>query len=91
MEATTNSFTGSGNLATNFRSQAVQALAAFREEWQQHAEGESLLTVKAPVGLILTDIADMLELSSQERHKALGDALIQEVNYFVQEQFQLSN
>jgi len=62
------------------RTRMVMALAEFREAWQDLAEGGSLLKIESPVGLILSDIADVLELSPQERHVFLGGRLINEVN-----------
>lgn len=61
------------------RTRLVLALADFRKQWQQTAQGGSLLKIEAPVGLILSDIADRLELTSQERHVMLGGKLINEV------------
>jgi len=52
----------------SYRAQVVQALADFRREWQTIAEGKSLVEVEAPVGLVLADIADWLQLNPQERH-----------------------
>lgn len=62
------------------RAQIVQALSGFRREWQMAVEGRSLLVVNAPIGLILADIADRLELNSQERHAMLGGELTNQVN-----------
>jgi len=62
------------------RTRLVMALAELREEWQKAVNGGSLLKVEAPVGLLLADIADRLELSSQERHIFLGGRLINEVD-----------
>ena len=67
------------------RTRLILALAELREEWQQATKGGSLLKVEAPVGLLLADIADRLELTSQERHVFLGGKLINEVDA-VQEQ-----
>ena len=65
------------------RTRMVQALAQFRREWQGIANGESLAAIEAPVGLLLTDIADWLELTPEERHAFLGGKLISEVNAFM--------
>jgi hypothetical protein len=62
------------------RTRIVLALAEFREEWQKAVNRGSLLKVETPVGLLLADIADRLELSSQERHVFLGGKLINEVD-----------
>jgi hypothetical protein len=75
---------------TTFRAQTVQSLAAFRQEWQQLMEGESLLAVQTPVGLILADIAEKLGLSPQERCEFLGDGLAREVDLFMQDRVRLA-
>jgi len=58
----------------------VLALADLRKEWQQAAKGGNLLKIETPVGLLLADIADRLELTSQERYVFLGGKLINEVD-----------
>ena len=67
------------------RTRLVLALAELRQEWQQATKGGSLLKVETPVGLLLADIADKLELTSQERHVFLGGRLINEVDGFREE------
>ena len=67
------------------KNRLILALAEFRKEWQEAVNGGSLLKVESPVGLILADIVDRLELTSQERHAVLGGRLINEVDA-VQEQ-----
>ena len=67
------------------RARMVQALADLRREWQETLTGMSLLDAPAPVGLLLSDIADRLGLSSQERHVMLGGKLINEVNAFMEQ------
>ena len=62
------------------RTRLILALAQLREEWQQATGGGSLLKVESPVGLLLADIADRLELTSQERYIFLGGRLINEVD-----------
>jgi hypothetical protein len=69
----------------SYRAQVVQSLADFRREWQKMVEGKSLVDVKAPVGLVLADIADRLELNPQERHVMLGGKLINQVNCIMEE------
>jgi hypothetical protein len=64
------------------RTHIVLALAELRREWQLTAKGGSLLKVETPVGLLLSDIADRLELTAQERHVVLGGKLINEVDGF---------
>ncbi len=57
----------------------VQALGELRRELQTMEKGKSLLEIACPVGLILSDIAEKLELSSQERHAFLGGKLCNEM------------
>ena len=73
---------GLANYRLRERTRLVLALAEFRQEWQETAHGGSLLKIEAPVGLLLSDIADRLELTSQERHVFLGGKLITEVDAF---------
>ena len=67
------------------RTRLLLALAELRCEWQQTVNGGSLLKIETPVGLLLADIADRLELTSQERHIFLGGKLINEVDGFREE------
>jgi len=67
------------------RTRLILALAQLREEWQQATKRGSLLKVETPVGLLLADIADRLELTSQERHVFLGGRLINEVDAHMEE------
>ncbi len=62
------------------RVRMVLALAELRQEWQKAVNGGSLLKVETPVGLLLSDIADRLELSNQERYAFLGGKLVNEVD-----------
>ena len=62
------------------RARMVLALAELRCEWQQATKGGSLLKIETPVGLLLADVADRLELTSQERYVFLGGKLINEVD-----------
>lgn len=66
------------------RTRMVLALAQFRDEWQKIVNGRSLLKVETPVGLLLADIVDRLELTTQERHVVLGGKLINEVDDFME-------
>ena len=61
------------------RTRIVQALGELRRELQTMEKGKSLLEVACPVGLILSDIADKLELSSRERYAFLGGKLCNEI------------
>ena len=64
------------------RTRMILALTKFREDWQELAGGGSLMKVESPVGLMLADIAEKLELTEQERHIFLGGRLINEVDGF---------
>lgn len=76
---------GTTDYRPSYRVQVVQALADFRREWQKAAQGKTLIEVEAPVGLLLADIADRLELSPQERYAMLGGKLINHVNCLMEE------
>jgi hypothetical protein len=76
---------GTTDYRPSYRAQVVQALADFRREWQKTTEGKSLVEVEAPVGLLLADIADRLELDHQERYAMLGGKLINQVNCLMEE------
>ena len=67
----------------SYRAQIVQSLANFRREWQEVSEENNLIEINAPVGLILADIADRLELNPQERYVMLGGELTKQVNTFM--------
>jgi hypothetical protein len=67
------------------RARMVLALANLRQEWQRATRGGSLLKVETPVGLLLSDIADRLGLTSQERYVFLGGKLINEVDAHMEE------
>jgi hypothetical protein len=49
------------------RMKMIESLARFRQGWQALAEGQSLLNIQAPIGLILVDIADRFELDEQKK------------------------
>ena len=67
----------------------VLALEGYRRVWQETADGESLLNVTAPVGLIIADIAEALGLTSQDRSAVLGKELDAEVSELAEQQVQL--
>jgi hypothetical protein len=67
------------------RTRLVLALSEVRREWQETMGNGSLLKVETPVGLLLADIADRLEMTTQERHVFLGGKLINEVDAFGEE------
>ena len=67
------------------RARIVQLLADFRREWQKTVGSKSLINVAAPVGLILADIADRLDLTASERHAMLGGKLVTQVDCLMEE------
>ena len=71
------------------KAQVMEALIQYREEWQVVANGESLLEVESPVGLILSDIADKLNLDTKERQVMLGGKLNRQVNAFMNQPIQV--
>ena len=73
------------DFSPTYRVKAVEALAEFRQEWEEIAEGESLINLEAPIGLLLADVADRLELTLQERSVFLGKLLIEEIEDFMQQ------
>ncbi|MGA7193600.1 MAG: hypothetical protein WBW94_08220 [Anaerolineales bacterium] len=64
----------------------LQALAEFRQTWERIAEGESLLNITVPVGLMLFDVADRLALTPEERLLFLGELLIDDIERFGKQQ-----
>lgn len=69
-----------------YRQESVEALADFRKAWDGICEGRSLLFVTAPVGLILVDVADRLNLTPAERYTFLGQLLLDEIETLMTEQ-----
>lgn len=76
---------GATDTQPSYRAQIVQSLAKFRSEWQEIAEGKSLIEFEASVGLLLADIADRLGLSPEERDVLLGSKLAKQINSFLEE------
>jgi hypothetical protein len=80
---------GTADYHPSYRAQVIQSLGNFRRQWQEMAGCQNLVDIKASVGLIFADIADRLELTSQERHAMLGGALINQINSLMEEQIVL--
>ena len=57
---------------THERESMVIALANIRCEWEEAACGSSLIEVDTSVGLLLSDIVNALELTTEERTAVLG-------------------
>jgi len=74
------------DFSSSCRVNAIDAIAKIRQEWEEIAEGKSLLNLEAPIGLFLADVADRLELTPQERLVLLGEMLIEEIEDFMKQQ-----
>lgn len=57
----------------------VSALQCIRQEWQDAAGSSSLLDVESNVGLLLVDVINHLNLSTDVQARILGDDLFQEI------------
>jgi hypothetical protein len=53
----------------------LQALARMKQDWEQAAEGGSLLKVKGSVGLLLADFTNVLWLTQEKQIMVLGEAM----------------
>lgn len=76
---------GAKDTQPSYRAQILSFLADFRREWEVHAEGKSLIDIDASVGLILSDIAERLGFSHQERHVLLGAKLAKQIDSYMDE------
>ena len=61
------------------REAAVIAIATLRKEWELEANNESLICIRASVGLLLADIVIGLGLMLNEQQTALGPELFSEL------------
>ena len=57
----------------------VSAIAVVRREWELEANNESLISIRASVGLLLADIVIGLGLKQEEQQAALGPELFGEL------------
>ena len=57
---------------------ALANLSVLRQEWEQAADGDSLINVPASVGLLLFDVTTRLGLTQEEQTQVLGDQLFRE-------------
>lgn len=74
-----------------YRAQAVEALARFRQEWQELAGAQSLMEVQTPVGLLLYDVAHRMGLTPEEQIILLGAELSNEVEKFLDQHIMLAD
>jgi len=56
----------------------LESLSVLRQEWEQAADGDSLINVPASVGLLLFDVTTRLGLTQEEQSQVLGDRLFSE-------------
>ena len=61
------------------RTHMVNSLAKIREEWEQAADGNSLVLANASVGLLLADLSIAIGLTTDEKVQALGEDLVNEL------------
>jgi hypothetical protein len=61
------------------RPQMVNSLARIRVEWEQAADGNSLVQANASVGLLLADLSIAIGLTPDEQAQALGEDLVNEL------------
>ena len=59
--------------------QVISALTQIRQEWQDAANGNSLLETEGNVGLILADMINHLHLPSEMQATILGNELFHEL------------
>jgi len=58
----------------------MENLSTLRQEWEQAADGVSLINIPASVGLLLfVDVIARLGLTREEQTEVLGDQLFNEV------------
>lgn len=61
------------------RVQVIATLSAFRRQWQEAVDGQSLIEVEGNVGLILADLVNSFGLSTHEQSAVLGTELFEEL------------
>jgi hypothetical protein len=58
----------------------LEDLSEYRQAWEDFAEGEPLMQVRASVGMVLYDLAEQLErMGVKNPYSFLGDNLLAEV------------
>ena len=66
------------------RGELIAGLRQLRESFTEAAEGQSLLEVEVPVGLIFWDFTEFFALTPRERIEALGAPLYGQLKTFVE-------
>lgn len=63
--------------------QLVAALTRIRQEWQDAADGKSLLEVEGNIGMLLADLINSVDLPVAEQAQVLGPKLFLEIQDFL--------
>jgi hypothetical protein len=63
--------------------QVIGALKQIRQEWQEAANGTSLLEIEGNVGMMLADMINYLHLPTEVQMKVLGNELFSELQEFL--------
>jgi len=64
---------------TTNRPQLISVLSTLRQEWQEAAQGRSLLEVEGNVALMLADLVNSFDLATHEQSQVLGPELFSQV------------
>jgi hypothetical protein len=65
------------------RFQLVNTLSRIRQEWQDAADGKSLVEVEGNMGMLLADLINGIGLRTPEQVQVLGKDLFQEMQDFL--------
>lgn len=68
------------NMNPSPRIKAISVLSKFRQEWQEVADGKSLLEVDGNIGMVLADLVNSFEFTSYEQSLILGPDLFEEIH-----------
>jgi hypothetical protein len=66
------------------RFQIVNTLSRIRQEWQDAADGKSLIEIEGNMGMLLADLINGIGLKTSEQVQVLGKDLFQEMQDFLQ-------
>ena len=66
------------------RGDVVAAIGHLRTEWEEGADGESLVDTKTSIGLLLADLAATLNFTPAEQVQALGQNLVNKLQSVVE-------
>lgn len=64
--------------------QLVTSLSRIRQEWQDAADGKSLIEVEGNMGMLLADLINGIGLGTSEQIQILGADLYREMQDFLQ-------